>query len=177
MRRQAGILPARCSPFAAARPRCCSLRGPHSGKGGSPPHPASTRPPLPRRPPRCGCAAPPAPLSPGCGIEGIPAAAKASPAACAAEPARRRRAAGGAGGGRRPHGIVPIARRRHRAAAAKSRDAAPLPHVREHRRFPVLRRRIGSIVRCSLPISRRGELTDRVVPIVGRASHSLQAGR
>ena len=44
--------------------------------------------PLPRRPPRCGCAAPPAPLSPGCGIEGIPAAAKLRPAAFAAERGR-----------------------------------------------------------------------------------------
>jgi len=116
--RRPGILPGRSVSFAAARPRCCSLRGPHQGEGGSPPHPASARPPLPRRPPRCGFAAPPASLSPGCGIEGIPAAAKASPAACAAEPARRHRAASGAGGCRRPHGILPVSWRRHPAAAA-----------------------------------------------------------
>jgi len=52
--RRPGILPSRSLQIAAARPRCCSLRGAHQGEGGSPPHPASARPPLPHRPPRCG---------------------------------------------------------------------------------------------------------------------------
>lgn len=59
---------------AAASPRCCSLRGAHQGEGGSPPHPASSRLPPPRRPPRCGIRRAPGFPLPHSGIEGIPAA-------------------------------------------------------------------------------------------------------
>ena len=137
-KRRSGILPSRCF-LAAASPRCCFLRGTHQGERGSSPHPASSRPPPPRRPPRCGIRRAPGFPLPHSGIEGIPAAAgrilrlaERPQAAARGHPARFR------------GGILPPSLRRRRGC--RDRDGRPRRRLRVAARLggaPLPRRRLS----------------------------------